>query len=548
MADFRLPVHQHQVKVNGRDYLSDGRGMFVVTNAADIVEFQKLGAVRDGGVGSTVEWADATGTALVGPAGSALYLTEMFDYYVDSVAGSDANDGRTGAAAFATIAKVMTRLGDGVSIGLKAGSHWREQLDIGTYANVRVGVYGGGEPPLLDASNVMASGSWTKTSGRTNVYEQTVPLDTVASGYLSVWVDDVRLAKVASTELADATPGTVYVSSETGTSTTIYVHPLGSTVPSTDAKVYEYSMRNFGLNAQLASGTVVEGIETRRNANPGGSLWVGRKSRLVDVRCYDGSAHCLQYKDGSYLENVTAEDVYYLLDQPTHFVAYEDTPASLGIRHISCRAVQNGALVVGYGFYGHMTTSGDFGTVTYDDCESENIDRGWGGSGANYVLNDAVYSGTDGYLVLLTNESNFTVNRGLIDGVISLIRFASGDNHVVVLNDVTAASTATTISGAGGVDNVDLTITNCHLTELGTADGSTGVVVITGATPTITSNGNTFVAPGNHFPYYFDGVPTLDSDGNTFTIGNRFRSNATNYADLAAWQAATSQDATSTAV
>lgn len=71
MADFRLPVHQHQVKVNGRDYLSDGRGMFVVTNAADITEFQKLGAIRDGGVASVPEWSDATGTALVGPDGVA---------------------------------------------------------------------------------------------------------------------------------------------------------------------------------------------------------------------------------------------------------------------------------------------------------------------------------------------------------------------------------------------------------------------------------------------------------------------------------------------
>ena len=69
MAAFRLPQHLNIATVNGRTYHADGRGMFVVTDAADIDEFAKRGAIRDGGVASVPEWSDGTGTALVGPDG-----------------------------------------------------------------------------------------------------------------------------------------------------------------------------------------------------------------------------------------------------------------------------------------------------------------------------------------------------------------------------------------------------------------------------------------------------------------------------------------------
>lgn len=467
-------------------------------------------------------------------------------YYVDSASGDDEAAGSE-AAPFQTIAKAKSVLGNGVRIHLKCGSHWREELNIGNYSRVAVIAYGEGEKPLLDASDIIASGSWTKTAGLTNVYQQTLGLNNVASGFLSVWEDAARLTRATSAALCDSSPGSMYASTDNGTSTTIYIHPTGSSNPTSNGKVYEYSARNYGLGGRGADYLTVRGIATRRNANIGGSLWTGRYARIVDCKASDGNNHCLQYKDGSYLERVTAEDCYYTLDQPTHFVCYEDVPIGLGVQHVKCVARQNGAQPTAYGFFAHRSSGGHFGTITYDDCEVVNIVRGWGGSSAFFVVNDPIYSGTLGAAFFLGGEADFTINRGSYTGLQNLVRAAMGDDQRVTLNAVTAASANSTLSFGTGVDRVRLSINGSDLTELNTDAGSTAVVIIQGVDATLISRGNRLRAGSNHYPYFTSTGTVLDSDNNAFRSGNRFRINGVTYNDFAAYRAAfPTQDANST--
>lgn len=71
--------------------------------------------------------------------------TTSLTAYVDSISGSDANDGLTPETALASLSAAQTAAlahGNGASIGLARGSHWREELDLTAIggAVVRCGV------------------------------------------------------------------------------------------------------------------------------------------------------------------------------------------------------------------------------------------------------------------------------------------------------------------------------------------------------------------------------------------------------------------------
>ena len=58
-------------------------------------------------------------------------LTPSAQWFVDSVGGSDSNNGTSAATPYQTIGKLLTQsITSGQLIALKCGSHFREQLDI----------------------------------------------------------------------------------------------------------------------------------------------------------------------------------------------------------------------------------------------------------------------------------------------------------------------------------------------------------------------------------------------------------------------------------
>lgn len=107
------------------------------------------------------------------------------DYYVDNLSGSDANDGKSPATAWQTIAKVQaTYLAPGKFVGFKRGGIWREQFaqnQSGLAGNPIVyGAYGIGAPPIITGSNLYITPTyrWVLSGSGINQYY----LQTAAGG------------------------------------------------------------------------------------------------------------------------------------------------------------------------------------------------------------------------------------------------------------------------------------------------------------------------------------------------------------------------------
>lgn len=90
--------------------------------------------------------------------------TRSFDLYVDSVTGSDSNDGKTRGSPVATLARMLALAARGFRIGLKAGSRFHEKLIDFGLVDLRIGRYDAGSDPIVDGSRAIAANAWTADS------------------------------------------------------------------------------------------------------------------------------------------------------------------------------------------------------------------------------------------------------------------------------------------------------------------------------------------------------------------------------------------------
>jgi hypothetical protein len=301
------------------------------------------------------------------------------NWYVDSVAGNDANDGKSATAAFATIAAVQAVALAGQTINLKRGSTWREQLTIGVGVdNVTVKAYGTGADPDLDCSDIAANASWSKTGGRTNVYQIGVTTNYVANepGFVSVWEDGVRLPIVASVAACDAAAGSYYVLNNDSTTPTVYVHSTDSSAMTTNGKVYEINTRNAGVYSYFASGVSITGVTARRGLCNGGSFKIGPGSTLTDCKSYDGNKHNIYVRAGCHLTNCLMQDAYFY-ESATMFVLNDDTPNGEETTVTNCTFEMSSRAVAWWGniagVFGHKNVSGSFGNITFTGCTFINL-------------------------------------------------------------------------------------------------------------------------------------------------------------------------------
>lgn len=99
---------------------------------------------------------------------------ERYDYYVDSVGGSDSNDGLTPATAFATVEKYLSETTDTAgrltSVGFRRGQrHLPASNDYFSRAG-KWGGYGSGHMPFFDCSQPITSGDIEPHGTHSNVY------------------------------------------------------------------------------------------------------------------------------------------------------------------------------------------------------------------------------------------------------------------------------------------------------------------------------------------------------------------------------------------
>jgi hypothetical protein len=200
----------------------------------------------------------------------------LFDFYVDSVNGSDSNDGLTAAAAFQSIEAAYTASESGDVIALKAGQYHLRRTNV-SLADRSFGKYGSGDDPIIDARQHLQAATWTNTSG--NVWQTDVTLGqtSVAGGTGSntfnpgMWFNELFLDwKVGGADIAanisavEAAVGsfTIHrtgqtqqdprVSGQAGTAFTVYVHLPDSSDPNGQ----DVSVTSYQAVCNLQGGTL----------------------------------------------------------------------------------------------------------------------------------------------------------------------------------------------------------------------------------------------------------------------------------------------------
>lgn len=368
-----------------------------------------------------------------------------FDYYIDSVSGSDANNGRSPATAKQTLGSVT--LTTGIKIGLARGSKWREQIGgfIALPDYVSIGAYGTGQMPLIDASDV--STGWTKTAGKTNVYQADLSVG-ASSQFLRLYENNVLLKWVADTTACDAAPGTYYCATTTGAATTtVYVNTSNSTNPGSNGKTYEHTARMFGIMSNTATGWSVTNVRTKRNLHTDGSLvlYTGGTARACIAE--DGGKHSLWIGDGGLAEDCVAWKTDYTdRTGSTMFVSFVADGRGKTSTMRRCVAINSIAGQTVSGFYAHTQGTGfEWAEIKREDCSASGVmtgfdvndctlytdTRSYTFNAANGVESAAIYAAvTDPYVKSgATTQGNGIHLRkaGLIDGLRMYSTYGSYD-------------------------------------------------------------------------------------------------------------------------
>lgn len=297
-------------------------------------------------------------------------------YFVDSVDGNDSNDGLRTNTALATISALMSKAQFGTyTNNLKCGSLWREQLTL-TANNTTTKSYGSGVPPILDCADVVAAGQWSKTGGRTFVYQFTFTNALGSTSFIRVWEDSTNACLPLASSLAncDSTAGTYYVADPTTSPQTVYVHATGDGNPASNGKVYEYSQRDYGFDGwtTLRTGTTLTGIWTRRNLDNNGSAQL---FGTVDGCVFsDGTKHNVLLEPGSTINNSFITNCYYPIGSSIPLVFFTGT--GTGQINTASNCVIRSDITGGVGIYAHNGSSGYYARSRILDCTISNFGTG----------------------------------------------------------------------------------------------------------------------------------------------------------------------------
>lgn len=310
--------------------------------------------------------------------------------FVDSENGADVNDGRSKGTPFRTLDAVRdSGLASGSIIVLARGSVFHGEID-GWPAGLTFYTYGDldAPKPSIDGREVADASAFSKTVGRTNVYEVAWSHDFDAAGGKCkhrAWQDGSMLTRVGSVTICDATPGSFFANTPTtGGPDTIWVHPTGSTDPRTDGNEYEFSKRKWCVQlADHQNHARVFNLDTIGNAHADGSLKVDGYSSGCTPR--DGRVHNA-YLLGAH-EDLTAlgvdstEDFNMVVSHVT--VSTEGGTRSTVFRRCTANTGR-GYVGLGLGFYVHGDVNQ--GTLQYEDCNVIGPDGGYGGVQADTFL------------------------------------------------------------------------------------------------------------------------------------------------------------------
>lgn len=305
--------------------------------------------------------------------GGGVWRPQIYAYSAASPGG----DGLTEETAFQTLAEVAVAaavIGNNVRIGYRRGSHWREYQNLSTLSGVEIRSYGPLTDPLpkLDCSDVADNGDFSLAATYTNTYQITWAHD-IGSDYskrkLRMWEGGVKLKWVASAAACEAEAGTFHVAiNSIANPATLYVHPNGSTNPTSDGKTYEITAREFALT--VGTGYDVRGVHTTRNAHHDGSFYATGAGYGQGILSTDGVVHCQWVAVGSTHVDCVAYDAERAAWRSllaTLFITYAAGGGS-GATYRNCYAYSD-TFTTHDGYYSH--TAGGGATLTdmrYEGC------------------------------------------------------------------------------------------------------------------------------------------------------------------------------------
>ena len=507
------------------------------------------------GAGSALAGTFDNAVALYGSVGN-----RFANWYVDSVNGSDTAAGNSIDGAYKTIS-ALTSIAENDMIALAKGSTWRESLTLPVGAdNVVIYAYGTGNAPILDGSNVISAVAWSKTGGRTNVYQATITYEEKATSTCSmgIWEDDARLTWQTSLANCDSNQGSFYHALDyTGTSGTIYIHATDSSDPGSSGMEYEYTARLYQIDGATndVDSTTIRGMHTRRNLGESGSIKLQKNATVTNCTCEDGNKHNIFIGGGSVLTSVYSLNAYFNGVGGSLFVYNQDDGNSENVTFVSCSAVQTDAagMAAHVGFFGHWNTGPDnYSIVTMTDCTAVGMSKGIDATGHtdNYIITDFI--GTDCTTALHGNDapsvsvSGYTVTHSetgiLCNAGTSTITL---DGGTATIEDVGSGGAMISSTGAASI-----TLTDSVLTINNSVATSNNFISCSDASVSITATGNTYKAPNlasGPYVYFCANGVTLASNSNAFCDADQwFRIGANSYNNVAAYQTGEGQDALST--
>ncbi len=420
----------------------------------------------------------------------------LFDLYVDSINGSDANNGQTPATALATIAALGTLLPN-VSVGFARGSHWREKLQA---VAAIYGVYGSGDRPILDASDIAPNDDFSLTVDQTFVYQiawdHSIPNDGGKRKF-SVWEDDLRLIRVADVATCESTAGSFYAPLPiAGATQTIYVHASDSSDVITNGKLYEITAREYAIT--VAASGEVSGLHGKRTAHNDGVISAGATTVLYDCVAEDGQIHNVFIGAGGLCDGVLADKIEVgttSAGAATMFIAFG--AAGLNATFRNCTARGGYPLEAWYagsiGFYVH-TQTGLAGTVTFENCTVENCSSGISGEAATLVIDEC------------TTIDVKNAFGGSVSGT-----FTARQNFAGRYTD-TAKRMINMFAVSSSGSNLDRIMEG----NVGIANATVGGLITSGTGRSNTLNNNTFVGLGGQVSGYQGTLADITWDRNIF--------------------------------
>ncbi len=484
--------------------------------------------------------------------------------YVDSVNGDDSNDGRSAANALQTLDAVESAMTSGEVIGLAYGSHWRESLDLSALSSVTVMPYGDDSlaAPFISGLETPDVLDWSKTSGRTNVYQATITHDANGTNRLRAFLvlaiapdyvpEYTQLTGVADVATCDATTNSfVRIVGSDGSPATLYVNVGGSSPALIPDGNVSYTARMTALAAG-SNATIYGPIETGFAISNNGSIDTSDKINSVVKQAFmlHGSKHNGVFGAGTVEDSIAGFADVSTAAEPSSIALTFFKDAAAGYVALAKRCGVFGPGMPSNDWYFHGNASA-WQSVTAEQCWTVDTGKYVGAfdaiTGSYYrdALNIPVENGY--WSMVMFDLSNAADSAASSMGYYNDITLTdcvflthqkpgSPNNEIFRVNGTHAVTFTrcslfleTAISGLGtnwfanGNANMDLTVNN--------------TVVFNGLNLLMKASGASYVGDYN----VFIGVNAYSGDDTKVY----FQVPAGYVDTLAAWQSATGQDANS---